>query len=168
MAGLTKAKLAKSGFKYSVDLRGHYGCVNAINWSKKDGSLLCSGGDDKRVLLWRLFGALEGSENKPVAEYIGHHSNIFCTVFDNDNTHVISCANDAKVLCYDVETCTGRKGETRILCINDNQENISLLLSTTQTLCIGWQYPLFNLQTFFLPGVQLFPQFIKLAVRMVV
>ena len=44
---------------YYKDLLGHYGCVNTVEFSN-DGNLMISGGDDKRVLIWRLWDAIVG------------------------------------------------------------------------------------------------------------
>lgn len=38
------------GFNFHKTLRAHYGCVNALKFSK-DGQFLASGGDDTRVLV---------------------------------------------------------------------------------------------------------------------
>ena len=35
-------------------LRAHSGCVNTISWCADDPSLLASGSDDTRVLVWRV------------------------------------------------------------------------------------------------------------------
>jgi len=32
----------------------------------------------------------------------GHMSNIFCTIFEKDNRHIISCGNDRQILRYDL------------------------------------------------------------------
>lgn len=42
------------------DLFGHYGCVNAIEFSR-DGKFMVSGGDDKRVIIWNLWEAISGN-----------------------------------------------------------------------------------------------------------
>ena len=35
-------------FAQSLNIEGHEGCVNTVNWSTK-GDLLCSGSDDTKV-----------------------------------------------------------------------------------------------------------------------
>lgn len=44
---------------YYKDLLGHYGCVNTVEFSN-DGNFMVSGGDDKRVLIWRLWDSIVG------------------------------------------------------------------------------------------------------------
>ncbi|KAH3746004.1 DDB1- and CUL4-associated factor 5 [Pelomyxa schiedti] len=100
-------KVESCGFPYSCKIKGHFGCVNTINFSKGNGKLLCSGGDDKRILLWNVFGPLEAA--KHVGELIGHKSNILCATFSGDNHTIVSCGNDAKVFCYDVSRTSVKK-----------------------------------------------------------
>ncbi|CAH1791672.1 unnamed protein product, partial [Owenia fusiformis] len=91
---------------YSKDLKGHFGCVNAIEFSNHGGELICSGGDDRRVLLWHSESAL--SRHKAKVMKGEHHSNIFCIAFNNDNTNVFSGGNDEQVIVHDATT-----GETK-------------------------------------------------------
>lgn len=77
---------------------GHYGCVNALGFSPREGKWLCSGSDDKRVLLWTVMGP-----PYPQREYRGRASNIFCTIFSWDSRYIISCGNDQLILRYDLE-----------------------------------------------------------------
>lgn len=42
---------------YYKDLVGHFGCVNTVEFSG-DGSLLASGGDCRRLLLWNVWDAV--------------------------------------------------------------------------------------------------------------
>jgi hypothetical protein len=85
-----------------VELTGHYGCVNAINFSNKGGQFIVSGGDDRRVLVWRTEEAVCGLSH-PITLKTEHASNIFSTVFDNSNEHVYSAGNDEVVLRHNVE-----------------------------------------------------------------
>nr|XP_042705276.1 DDB1- and CUL4-associated factor 5 isoform X2 [Chrysemys picta bellii] len=74
---------------YKKDLLGHFGCVNAIEFSNNGGQWLVSGGDDRRVLLWHMEQAIH-SRVKPVQLKGEHHSNIFCLAFNSGNTKVFS------------------------------------------------------------------------------
>ena len=65
-------------------LKGHFGCVNAAVFSH-DGTMIASGGDDTRVLLWNTDQLQLG----PRSTFTGHASNIFCTAFDCDDTCVL-------------------------------------------------------------------------------
>lgn len=47
------------------------------------------GGDDRRVVVWNVEKCVYGSQ-KPITMKGEHRSNIFCTVFDNDNKHIFS------------------------------------------------------------------------------
>ena len=53
------------------ELSGHAGCVNCIEWNR-EGTLLASGSDDFRVMLWDPF------RRKRLADIdTGHQGNIF-------------------------------------------------------------------------------------------
>ncbi|XP_051052174.1 DDB1- and CUL4-associated factor 5 isoform X1 [Phodopus roborovskii] len=88
---------------YKKDLLGHFGCVNAIEFSNNGGQWLVSGGDDRRVLLWHMEQAIH-SRVKPIQLKGEHHSNIFCLAFNSGNTKVFSGGNDEQVLLHDVES----------------------------------------------------------------
>nr|XP_056707385.1 DDB1- and CUL4-associated factor 5 [Euleptes europaea] len=88
---------------YKKDLLGHFGCVNAIEFSNNGGQWLVSGGDDRRVLLWHMERAIT-SRIKPVQLKGEHHSNIFCLAFNSGNSRVFSGGNDEQVLLHDVES----------------------------------------------------------------
>ncbi|KAI9584719.1 hypothetical protein GQX74_006614 [Glossina fuscipes] len=87
---------------YKTDLIGHYGCVNAIEFSH-GGQFLASGGDDKRVLIWNIERSLAGI-GRPRALDTEHASNIFCLGFDSQNHKLISGGNDDLVISHDFET----------------------------------------------------------------
>jgi hypothetical protein len=63
---------------------GHGGCVNTLNYNPT-GSLLASGSDDHKVILWR--------EDGSVATVIepGHIGNVFCAQFRNGSQQIVSC-----------------------------------------------------------------------------
>ncbi|KAJ8309567.1 hypothetical protein KUTeg_014441 [Tegillarca granosa] len=85
------------------DLKAHYGCVNAIEFSHGGGELMASGGDDRRVLLWNMEKALSDI-GSPFIMKGEHNSNIFCLAFDNENRKVFSGGNDEQVSVHDVAT----------------------------------------------------------------
>ncbi|XP_071545634.1 uncharacterized protein [Panulirus ornatus] len=87
---------------YRKNLYAHYGCVNAIEFSR-EGDLLVSGGDDRRVLLWNVDGALSGN-HRPRTMKGEHNSNIFCLSFDSCNTKIFSAGNDEQVIVHDLRT----------------------------------------------------------------
>ncbi|KAM9354576.1 DDB1- and CUL4-associated factor 5 [Pholidichthys leucotaenia] len=87
---------------YKKDMLGHFGCVNAIEFSNNGGEWLVSGGDDRRVLLWHMEKAIH-SRSKPVKLKGEHLSNIFCLAFDSTNQKVFSGGNDEQVILHDVE-----------------------------------------------------------------
>ncbi|VDN27081.1 unnamed protein product [Gongylonema pulchrum] len=68
---------------YQKDVKGHFGCVNAIEASP-DECLLASGGDDRRVLLWTVADVQVKEKPMPVAIMKQtHQSNIFSLAFSN-------------------------------------------------------------------------------------
>ncbi|RIA98974.1 WD40-repeat-containing domain protein [Glomus cerebriforme] len=92
-------------FEFSRDLKGHFSCVNAMHFSNGDARLLVSGGDDRRVLIWDVYGDIENT--KPKKCFKGHQGNIFGTVFDSTNRHILSCGNDKLIIYHDLEHESG-------------------------------------------------------------
>ncbi|XP_042859768.1 dentin sialophosphoprotein-like isoform X1 [Penaeus japonicus] len=101
-AAFLSRRLNSSRNLYRKDLYAHYGCVNAIEFSK-EGDLLVSGGDDRRVLLWNVDSALSGTR-RPRAMESEHSSNIFCLSFDSSNSKIFSAGNDEQVIVHDLRT----------------------------------------------------------------
>lgn len=125
---LFRERLANAQNLYRMNMIAHYGCVNAIEFSK-NGNLLTSGkfffiftfpigilneteelceslllgGDDRRVLLWKLEESMAGVA-EPQAMNNQHYSNIFCLGFNNDSTKIFSGGNDDAVIVHDVKT----------------------------------------------------------------
>lgn len=97
-----RRRLAGCTSLYKRDMLGHFGCVNAIEFSNNGGEWLVSGGDDRRVLLWHMEKAIH-SRSKPVKLKGEHLSNIFCLAFDSTNKKVFSGGNDEQVILHDVE-----------------------------------------------------------------
>ncbi|XP_068436958.1 DDB1- and CUL4-associated factor 5 [Clinocottus analis] len=87
---------------FKKDMLGHFGCVNAIEFSNNGGEWLVSGGDDRRVLLWHMEQAIH-TRSKPLKLKGEHLSNIFCLAFDSTNKKVFSGGNDEQVILHDVE-----------------------------------------------------------------
>ncbi|XP_011872809.1 PREDICTED: DDB1- and CUL4-associated factor 5 [Vollenhovia emeryi] len=100
--GLINARFDNSENLYRKDLLSHYGCVNAIEFSNQ-GDLLVSGGDDRRVLLWRVEQAIQGM-GKPTVMKSQHVSNIFCLGYDSSKTKIFSAGNDDQVIVHDLRT----------------------------------------------------------------
>ncbi|XP_015918100.2 uncharacterized protein [Parasteatoda tepidariorum] len=103
-------QLLNRRFRYSrnlfkKDLYAHYGCVNAIEFSN-DGQWMISGGDDKRVLVWKMIKTLTSSSNsyQPTAMKSEHNSNIFCLAFNKSHTKLLSAGNDEQVILHDINT----------------------------------------------------------------
>ncbi|KAM7403545.1 hypothetical protein PAMA_004142 [Pampus argenteus] len=97
-----RRRLAGCTSLYKKDMLGHFGCVNAIEFSNNGGEWLVSGGDDRRVLLWHMEQAIH-ARSKPVKLKGEHLSNIFCLAFDSTNKKVFSGGNDEQVILHDVE-----------------------------------------------------------------
>ena len=58
------------------------------------------GGDDARVLVWRVAHAIEG-KCEPITMATIHQSNVFSIAFSCDNTVVYSAGNDSDVIKHD-------------------------------------------------------------------
>lgn len=109
-----RRRLAGCSSLYKKDMLGHFGCVNAIEFSNNGGQWLVSGGDDRRVLLWHMEKAIH-SRAKPIKLKGEHLSNIFCLAFDSTNKRVFSGGNDEQVILHDVE-----RGETLNVFLHDD------------------------------------------------
>lgn len=82
-------------------------CIK-INYAKKTCRIALilnvkKGGDDRRVLLWKLEEAMAGI-GQPIAMKNEHYSNIFCLSFNNDSTKIFSGGNDEAVIVHDAHT----------------------------------------------------------------
>ncbi|XP_066593852.1 DDB1- and CUL4-associated factor 5-like [Prorops nasuta] len=99
---LVNARFENSENLFRKDLISHYGCVNAIEFSNQ-GDLLVSGGDDRRVLLWKVEQAIQGV-GKPTVMKVQHVSNIFCLGYDSSKTKIFSAGNDDQVIVHDLNT----------------------------------------------------------------
>lgn len=76
-------------------------CLFAFGWYS-------AGGDDRRVLLWKLEESMAGiSEPRSMKNH--HYSNIFCLAFNNDSTKILSGGNDDAVIVHDVKTYSLKK-----------------------------------------------------------
>lgn len=64
---------------------------------------LVTGGDDRRVLLWRVEQAIQGM-GKPVVMKAQHASNIFCLGYDSSKTKIFSAGNDDQVIVHNLQT----------------------------------------------------------------
>lgn len=63
------------------------------------------GGDDRRVLLWRMEDTFSGATLvKPRPMLKQHASNIFCLAFNGTNTRVLSGGNDDTVIVHDLHS----------------------------------------------------------------
>ncbi|XP_050744494.1 DDB1- and CUL4-associated factor 5 isoform X2 [Drosophila biarmipes] len=102
-SAIFRERLSAAENLYQRNLTGHYGCVNALEFSP-GGQFLASGGDDKRVLLWNIDREVVSKLGKPRSMNEKHASNIFCLGFDTQNTHIFSGGNDDLVIQHDLET----------------------------------------------------------------
>ena len=87
----------------SLDLKAHFGCVNALSFSNC-GTYLASGGDDRRILIWDVSQALDQRPKSRKIMKATHESNIFCIDFDCGNRKLFSGGNDEKLLIHDLKT----------------------------------------------------------------
>ena len=105
---LLRRRLTSAHSLYRRDLVGHFGCVNAVEFSPC-GTTLASGGDDHRVLLWDLARAVDQSSGdrrrSPTPFRVlraKHNSNIFCLDFDSEVGKIFSGGNDEQVIVHDL------------------------------------------------------------------
>ncbi|KAH8267336.1 hypothetical protein KR018_011365 [Drosophila ironensis] len=96
-----RQRLSTAQNLYQRNLIGHYGCVNALEFSQ-GGQFLASGGDDKRVLLWNIDREVVSELGNPRSMNEKHASNIFCLGFDAHNSYVVSGGNDDLVIQHDL------------------------------------------------------------------
>ncbi|XP_014214692.1 DDB1- and CUL4-associated factor 5 [Copidosoma floridanum] len=99
---LVDARFLNSKNLFRKDLYAHFGCINAIEFSP-EGDFLISGGDDKRVLLWKVEQAIQ-EVGKPVVMKAQHMSNIFCLGYNCSKTKIFSAGNDDQVIVHDLQT----------------------------------------------------------------
>lgn len=81
-----------------VELEGHTGCVNCLEWNET-GSLLASGSDDVQVIIWDPF-----LHRSVAVVRTGHQGNIFSVKFlpaSNDNM-IVTGAADCKIRVHDL------------------------------------------------------------------
>eukprot|EP00397_Hematodinium_sp_SG-2012_P006254 GEMP01006282.1.p1 GENE.GEMP01006282.1~~GEMP01006282.1.p1 ORF type:complete len:559 (-),score=93.20 GEMP01006282.1:2001-3677(-) len=88
---------------------GHSGCVNSLQWNY-DQTLLISGSDDKRVLLWTV-----GPEKHTKVHDVQtqHQHNIFDARLNKDQTHLATCGADGRVTVV-AGVCAGSIKASRI------------------------------------------------------
>ncbi|CAG9768911.1 unnamed protein product [Ceutorhynchus assimilis] len=85
----------------SFELEGHQGCVNCLEWTA-DGSILASGSDDTKVILW---DPVRRKQIHTVAT--NHFGNIFSVKFLGINNSLIAtAAGDCRVLVQSITDST--------------------------------------------------------------
>ncbi|XP_041674142.1 DDB1- and CUL4-associated factor 5 [Drosophila eugracilis] len=102
-SAIFRERLSAAENLYQRNLTGHFGCVNALEFSP-GGQFLVSGGDDKRVLLWNIDREVVSQLGKPRPMNEKHASNIFCLGFNTQNSYIFSGGNDDLVIQHDLET----------------------------------------------------------------
>ncbi|XP_034950582.1 DDB1- and CUL4-associated factor 8 [Chelonus insularis] len=105
----------------------HEGCVNAINFNE-DGSLLASGSDDLKVVVWDW-----AVGRKRAVLDTGHSLNVFETkwLFNHNKDLIATCARDGHVRLLDTNTNEHRKlashrEEARRLAVHPNDPHTIL------------------------------------------
>jgi WD repeat-containing protein 22 len=97
------------------------------------------GGDDLRVLLWKVDNL--GEKWKPLKTFMGHLSNIFSIEFDSQQKNLYSAGNDGFLIKYDIEHTTA--SQDMILAHEDSCLQLSIspisdnvILTAGQDWCI--------------------------------
>jgi WD repeat-containing protein 22 len=100
------SRLAYAHSLFHKDLKGHFSCVNAIEFSKRDQAHLISAGDDKRILVWSLHDHVLSPQQLPSYSRMNsqHNSNVLTLAWDNEDQRVFSGGNDHAVIVHQVET----------------------------------------------------------------
>lgn len=75
----------------------HSGMVSALAFSR-NGRLMASGGDDKKVILWDL------AKNQPCHVMTGHHDQVWSVAFTPDSQMLVSGSSDRRVIIWNVQT----------------------------------------------------------------
>uniref|UniRef100_A0A7E4UMW4 WD_REPEATS_REGION domain-containing protein n=1 Tax=Panagrellus redivivus TaxID=6233 RepID=A0A7E4UMW4_PANRE len=125
--------LNKNHALWQRDLREHTGCVNAVEFNRNE-TLFASGGDDRRVVVWRVADAMSSPDPgsprpKPIAIMQKKHlANIFTLQFNHDGTQVLSAGNDECFHVHDIKTGsliqTYKAGIFYSLSVNHENDNI--------------------------------------------
>ncbi|KAK0411399.1 hypothetical protein QR680_005635 [Steinernema hermaphroditum] len=103
-AALSTLKTVGSHSLYQRDVKGHFGCVNSVEFST-DETRVASGGDDLRVLLWNVADFQVSQKPAPLATMESRHtSNIFTIAFSAADNRIYSGGNDCHFLIHDVLT----------------------------------------------------------------
>eukprot|EP00798_Chlamydomonas_sp_ICE-L_P018383 gene18383-24853_t len=76
-------------------LEGHTKGVNCVDWSSIY-KLVCSGGQDRRIILWNPFS------QKPLATLLGHAGSVMKVVVNDRDNHIISLGADKVVKMWDI------------------------------------------------------------------
>uniref|UniRef100_A0AC35FK97 Uncharacterized protein n=1 Tax=Panagrolaimus sp. PS1159 TaxID=55785 RepID=A0AC35FK97_9BILA len=125
--------LNKAQGAWQRDLRGHTSCVNAVEFNKSE-DLFATGGDDLRVILWRVSNALTDEKPKPFTIMkTKHDSNIFALAFTHDSKKVMSAGNDDRFIVHDIETGAAihsYRGST-YYCLSVHGDNDNIVAAAT-------------------------------------
>ena len=73
-----------------MDVLGHHGCVNSIDFSNHGEEYMVTGGDDRRVLVWRVADLIQDRGLRSTTMATTHMSNIFTVDFSCDNAFIYS------------------------------------------------------------------------------
>ena len=91
-----------NGIRGRKSLIAHLGCVNALAFGPSGSGTLISGGDDRRVLVWKSPQFEDNDKVRPNSLPGEHDSNIFCVDFNGrSETKIFSGGNDERVLVHD-------------------------------------------------------------------
>ncbi|GFO48274.1 Ddb1- and cul4-associated factor 5 [Plakobranchus ocellatus] len=127
-AELIGHRLAYSQSLMKKDLRGHFGCVNAIEFSS-DGKFIASGGDDRRLLLWDVGRAMVDDRSPDIID-TQHISNINSCCFDCQDEKIATGGNDGQVIIHDfhMHQSTAVYGlSDAVYCLSADPQNSTIL-----------------------------------------
>eukprot|EP00633_Aureoumbra_lagunensis_P001281 CAMPEP_0197285724 /NCGR_PEP_ID=MMETSP0890-20130614/1090_1 /TAXON_ID=44058 ORGANISM="Aureoumbra lagunensis, Strain CCMP1510" /NCGR_SAMPLE_ID=MMETSP0890 /ASSEMBLY_ACC=CAM_ASM_000533 /LENGTH=632 /DNA_ID=CAMNT_0042753519 /DNA_START=26 /DNA_END=1924 /DNA_ORIENTATION=+ len=82
----------------------HYSCVTCVALGNKTKTILASGGEDKRVNIWKLRGSDDEGGATTLCSLGGHLSAVSCLCFDEEERELVSGGGGGTVRVYDLET----------------------------------------------------------------
>ena len=85
---------------YSKDLEGHFDVIQALEFSD-DGSLLVTGGDDGRILIWNTEQALDSTRQSAPTQLTLLYFSLFSLAISPDNSRIFAGGLGRDIFVFD-------------------------------------------------------------------